>query len=186
MSKEDPAFLQSMFKALEKPLGKADKRQEVYTKLREAVGVKNAESVREFDPENPDDRSFVGLSDRSQARAVARCLQSLVPASQAPAATNNNAPPISKGENPVFAKAKAATGPSPSSAPPSAVASPPEKAPSSAVTAPQHPRPAKPQPKQSQSIMGFFKPVSKEESHALLQKQEEKTMEREAVRAEGT
>uniref|UniRef100_A0A0G4G5Y3 Uncharacterized protein n=1 Tax=Chromera velia CCMP2878 TaxID=1169474 RepID=A0A0G4G5Y3_9ALVE len=63
MSKEDPAFLQSMFKALEKPLGKADKRQEVYTKLREAVGMKNAESVREFDPENPDNRSLVRLID---------------------------------------------------------------------------------------------------------------------------
>jgi len=118
-----------MFKALERPLGKANKRQEVYTKLREAVGVKNAKSVREFDCENPDDRSLVGLSDRSQARAVARCLQSLVLASQAPTATNNNAPPISKGENPVFAKVKAATGPSPSSVPPSAVASPSEKAP---------------------------------------------------------
>uniref|UniRef100_A0A0G4F597 Uncharacterized protein n=1 Tax=Chromera velia CCMP2878 TaxID=1169474 RepID=A0A0G4F597_9ALVE len=47
-----------MFKALERPLGKADKRQEVYTKLREAVGMKNAESVREFDLENPDDRSL--------------------------------------------------------------------------------------------------------------------------------
>uniref|UniRef100_A0A0G4F947 Uncharacterized protein n=1 Tax=Chromera velia CCMP2878 TaxID=1169474 RepID=A0A0G4F947_9ALVE len=133
-----------MFKALEKPFRKADKRQEVYTKLREAVGMKNAELVREFGPENPDDRSLIGLSDRSQARAVAHCLQSLVPASQAPAATNNNALPISKGENPVFTKAKAATGPSPSSAPPSAVANPPEKAPSSTVTAPQHPRPAKP------------------------------------------
>uniref|UniRef100_A0A0G4FX82 Uncharacterized protein n=1 Tax=Chromera velia CCMP2878 TaxID=1169474 RepID=A0A0G4FX82_9ALVE len=143
MSKEDPAFLQSMFKALERPLGKADKQQEVYTKLREAVGVKNTESVREFDLENPDDRSLVGLSDRSQARAVARCLQFLVPALQAPTAINNNAPPISKGENPVFAKAKAATGPFPSSAPPSAVASPLEKAPSSAATAPQHPRPWK-------------------------------------------
>eukprot|EP00820_Chromera_velia_P028838 Cvel_11923.t1-p1 / transcript=Cvel_11923.t1 / gene=Cvel_11923 / organism=Chromera_velia_CCMP2878 / gene_product=hypothetical protein / transcript_product=hypothetical protein / location=Cvel_scaffold763:68099-68407(+) / protein_length=103 / sequence_SO=supercontig / SO=protein_coding / is_pseudo=false len=54
-----------MFKALEKPLEKADKRQEVYTKLREAVGVKNAESVREFDPENPDDRSLVAFKQKS-------------------------------------------------------------------------------------------------------------------------